>query len=207
MNIKHFELGLLGTNCYIIESDKKALVIDPGGDYNILDQHFIEQDIKPIAILLTHAHFDHIGAVDPLRKNYDIPVYMHSEEKEWLTNPSFNGSKLFGVGEIYSTEPAEFYLEEGFFEIDSFSFDVFHTPGHSPGSISFWFKEDSTLVAGDTLFNGSIGRTDLPFGQHDQLIKNIKNKILTLPANSVVYPGHGPSTTIEKEKNHNPFLQ
>ncbi|WP_175615348.1 MBL fold metallo-hydrolase [Piscibacillus halophilus] len=207
MNIKVFELGILGTNCYILEQGQKALIIDPGGGHDLLIDYFTEQSITPVAIVLTHAHFDHIGAVENIRNQYNIPVYIHPVEKDWLTDPDQNGSTLFGVGKIYSSKPAEYHLDEGPKSIDDFTFEVLHTPGHSPGSVSLSFKEDHILIAGDTLFQGSIGRTDLPFGNHDQLIENIQNKILTLPEVTMVYPGHGPSTTVRREKKYNPFLQ
>lgn len=106
---------------------QKILVVDPGGDADVLVQYFNEHRLSPIAILLTHAHFDHIGAVEDIRTKYDIPVYMHSSEKDWLTDSSLNGSKLFGVGEIFSHKPAEHFLDEGSITIESFNL-VYYTP-------------------------------------------------------------------------------
>ncbi|WP_188206156.1 MBL fold metallo-hydrolase [Alkalibacillus aidingensis] len=205
MNIYTFSLGLLGTNCYVIEKDQLALIFDPGGDVEKLEQLFNEKEIKPKAIVLTHAHFDHIGAVEPLRERYDVPVYMHEAEKEWLTNPMLNGSELFQVGKIMARE-ADYYIDEGVQEIEGFKLEILHTPGHSPGSLSFWLKDEQTLIAGDTLFQMGIGRTDLPLGNYDTLIKSINEKILSLPEETSVLPGHGPKTTVKAEKQRNPFL-
>ncbi|GEL77337.1 MBL fold metallo-hydrolase [Tenuibacillus multivorans] len=206
MNIHSLNLGMLGTNCYILSAQSKALIIDPGGDEEVVQQYLEETQIQPVAIALTHAHFDHIGAVDGLRHHYDIPVYMHETEQDWLTDSSLNGSELFGVGEIASSKPPEYTLEEGKHDISGFECDILYTPGHSPGSISFWFSQDKMLIAGDTLFQRGIGRTDLPFGNHEELLESIENNILSLPDETIVYPGHGPKTTVKEEKHLNPFL-
>ncbi|MDQ0351015.1 glyoxylase-like metal-dependent hydrolase (beta-lactamase superfamily II) [Alkalibacillus filiformis] len=206
MNIYSFSLGLLGTNCYIIEQNQKALVVDPGGDAEKLIQFFSENDIQPIAILLTHAHFDHIGGVEELRSYYSIDVYMHELEREWLTNPQLNGSQRFQVGEIKAEREADQFLTEGISTIDQFEFKVLHTPGHSPGSISFLFESNNVLIAGDTLFQMGIGRTDLPFGEHQTLLQSIQGKIFNLSDDTTVLPGHGPKTTVGEEKEQNPFF-
>ncbi|MGM8214111.1 MBL fold metallo-hydrolase [Bacillaceae bacterium W0354] len=205
-NIHSLSLGLLGTNCYILEKEKQALIIDPGGDYDDLKEYLNNNQLNPIAILLTHAHFDHIGAVEQLRTEYRIEVYMHEQEKEWLINPELNGSSRFMVGQISAEKMPEHIIDEGPLNIGPFEFNVLHTPGHSPGSLSFYFPKDALIIAGDTLFERSIGRTDLPFGNHEQLILSIKKKLFTLPQETKVYPGHGPATTIEAERRFNPFL-
>ncbi|MDV2580982.1 MBL fold metallo-hydrolase [Alkalibacillus haloalkaliphilus] len=206
MNIYSFSLGLLGTNCYVIEQNQKALVVDPGGEAEKLIQFFSENDIQPLAILLTHAHFDHIGGVEELRSHYSIDVYMNESESEWLTNPQLNGSQRFQLGEIKAEREADHFLTEGTTTIDQFEFKVLHTPGHSPGSISFLFESDHVLIAGDTLFQMGIGRTDLPFGEHQTLIQSIQVKIFSLLDETIVLPGHGPKTTVGEEKEQNPFF-
>nr|WP_289036706.1 MBL fold metallo-hydrolase [uncultured Allobacillus sp.] len=206
MNIQIFQLGLLGTNCYLLQKDGEALVIDPGGDPETVLNTIEENNLKLHAILLTHAHFDHIGGVESLRETTKAPVYIHEEESSWLTDPSLNGSEFFQVGTISTSRPADYSMKPGKHKFGSFSFEVFHTPGHSPGSVSFWFKDDNVIFAGDTLFNQGIGRTDLPFGDHATLIRSITEHILSLPENTTVYPGHGPATQVGEEKRTNSFL-
>jgi glyoxylase-like metal-dependent hydrolase (beta-lactamase superfamily II) len=157
--------------------------------------------------LLTHAHLDHIGAVDDLRHHWHIPVYLHKEEEDWLMDPDKNGSSRFPAAENISLEPADVLLEgEKTLEIGAFTFDSLETPGHSPGSLSYYFKETGVIFSGDTLFNGGIGRTDLYRGDADVLMESIESKLLVLPDETVVAPGHGFETTIGQEKETNPFL-
>ncbi|CQR46838.1 putative metallo-hydrolase [Paraliobacillus sp. PM-2] len=205
MNIKGLSLGELGTNGYIIYKNGEGLMIDPGGNIEIIDHWLIKNNIKPIAILLTHAHFDHIGAVDDLRDTYKIPVYVHEMEADWLATPELNGSGLFPVTNV-SCRPADYFIKEGRMEIGQFKFDVMHTPGHSPGGVSFIFNDKKYVISGDCIFQNGIGRTDLPGGDHTELLNSIKNKLFSLKDDFVIYPGHGPTTTIYQEKNSNPFI-
>jgi hydroxyacylglutathione hydrolase len=205
MNIKQFSLGPLGTNCYIVYQENKAIIIDPGGEANQVIQWLSLEKIEPIAILLTHAHFDHIGAVDDLRQHYDIKVYMHREEASWLMDPSLNRSKFF-IGAEIKTDPPDYLLENGEFSLGPFDLEVIYTPGHSPGSISFLVKEENIIFSGDVLFNRGIGRTDLPGGDFAVITDSIQNKLYKLEDETVVYPGHGPKTVIGEEKLHNPFV-
>lgn len=207
MKWRQLPLGPLQTNCYIFSNEEKeCLVIDPGGDANKLNSILEKQHLKPIAILLTHAHFDHIGAVDDIRNKWKIPVYLHKNEKDWLTDPSLNGSQFFMAGAVKVSEADELIKSEGILTIGSFSLEIYETPGHSPGSVSYYSAEAGLVFSGDALFAGSIGRTDLPGGNHDQLLKSIHDKLLTLPEDTHVLSGHGPETTIELEMERNPFL-
>ena len=156
--------------------------------------------------MLTHAHFDHIGAIDTVRNEYNIPVYVHEKEKEWLTSPALNLSDHMQVGKIQVNEADEIITGEQELTIGSFTFQIYETPGHSPGSISLYFKEADLVCSGDVLFNGSVGRTDLPAGDPEQLMKSIHDKLLKLPETTSVLCGHGPVTTIGKETDSNPFL-
>ncbi|WP_200816590.1 MBL fold metallo-hydrolase [Halobacillus sp. Marseille-P3879] len=205
LNITRLPLGLMGTNSYIITENNKALVVDPGGDFQKLDQLIQEKGVEVIAILLTHAHFDHIGAVDDARQAYQAPVYLHQAEHDWLTDSTLNGSALFQIGEI-TAEPADYELKPGPLEIGPFTFEVRHTPGHSPGSVSFVFRNQRFTVAGDTLFQRGIGRTDLPGGDREILEDSITTQLFSLRNDMKIYPGHGLPTTVEEEKKENPFF-
>jgi len=207
MNWRQIPLGPLQTNCYLYTNgNKECLIIDPGGEAQKLTSIIQQQHLKPLAILLTHAHFDHIGAVDEIRNEWKIPVYVHKNEKDWLTNPSLNGSEYFMAGKIKASEPDHLIKDEGMIEIGNFKLRVFETPGHSPGSVSYYDIQSGIVFSGDALFAGSIGRTDLPGGNHETLLKSIHEKLLTLPEETVVLSGHGPDTTIELEMEGNPFL-
>mgnify|MGYP006414901139 CR=1 FL=1 len=208
MKWKQIPLGPLQTNCYIVyDENKSCLIVDPGDNPKKLATVIEQLELKPEAILLTHAHFDHIGAVDRIRDKYGIKVYIHEKEKDWLSDPALNGSRHFMLNELIKARPADHLIkDEGVMSLGSFKFEVFETPGHSPGSISIYFSDAEFVLAGDALFNGSIGRTDLPGGNHNQLIKSIHDKLLTLPEQTEVLPGHGPTTTIGLEMDSNPFL-
>lgn len=204
MEIKQLSLGQLGTNGYVINEQGKALIIDPGAEAERVMETIKTLDSEPLAILLTHAHFDHIGAVDQLRETYNIPVYLHEAEKTWLMDPKLNASTYFPLGEIIANE-ADHFMVEGVLSIGPFQFDVKHTPGHSPGGVSFVFDKQNVVFSGDCLFKRGIGRFDLPQGNKEVLIDSITRVLYRLNAACIVYPGHGPETTIGEEKESNPF--
>lgn len=208
MKWQQIPLGPIQTNCYIVENpDRTCLIFDPGEEGNKLINLLNQRKLKPIAILLTHAHFDHIGALDVVRDTYKIPVYIHKQEEKWLGDPALNGSQLFMHVEPIRANPAEHIINtEGPMEIGAFKFHVYHTPGHSPGSLSYYFQKEDVLISGDALFQGSIGRTDLPGGNQAQLLKSIHDKLLILPEETYVLSGHGAVTTIGEEMDSNPFL-
>lgn len=206
MNWKKLNLGPLGTNCYICMEENQSVIVDPGGEGAEIIELLRELKLTPIAVLLTHAHFDHIGAVDEISSYYSIPVYLHEAEKEWLSNPNLNGSAFFPVEEV-TVNATNFHLSLGRFSIGKFEFEIRHTPGHSPGSVSFIEHEEKLVISGDALFNQGIGRTDLPGGDMDILLDSIENQLYTLGEEYRVLPGHGPETTIGNEKNSNPFIK
>jgi hydroxyacylglutathione hydrolase len=206
LNIQTFSLGPLQTNCYLLtdESGERGVIIDPGmGPKRLLERI---ESIHIEAVLLTHAHFDHMGGVDEVRKAKGCPVYIHDLEAEWLVNPQLNGSARWkDVTPPLTTDPAEYALDEGqLLELIGHKFSVMHTPGHSPGSVSLLCGSD--LFGGDVLFRASIGRTDLPGGRERDLYDSIRLKLFKLPDDVTVYPGHGPKTTIGFEKANNPFV-
>ncbi|RUT28920.1 MBL fold metallo-hydrolase [Paenibacillus zeisoli] len=206
LRIESFSLGPLQTNAYLIrgEDDNKAIIIDPGMNPAALVRRIEHLEIE--AILLTHAHFDHIGGVDEIRKAKNCPVYLHPLEAEWLINAKLNGSMRWTeVTDPITTAPAEFDLAEGQkLTLVGHEFTVYHTPGHSPGSVSFLSGND--LFSGDVLFKMSVGRTDLPGGRERDLYDSIKGKLFRMPDEVKVYPGHGPKTTIGFEKSNNPYV-
>lgn len=203
-----YPLGPLQTNCYIAEADNgKCLIFDPGEEAGKLIGEIGKLQLRPAAIYLTHAHFDHIGAVEEVRTRYGIPVHLHQEEKEWLGDPMLNGSGRYSdLPDIRTSEPDRLIGQDGGQTEGPFRFRTFHVPGHSPGSVAFYFEEEGTLVGGDALFRMSIGRTDLPGGDHETLLNSIRGKLLVLPDDTTVLPGHMGPTTIGDEKQMNPFL-
>ncbi|MCM3788421.1 MBL fold metallo-hydrolase [Domibacillus sp. 8LH] len=206
MDWTQLPLGPLQTNCYILSHESKCIVFDPGSEGDQLVSWLKENKLDPLAVLLTHAHFDHIGAVRPLKEAFNMPVYLHEKEAEWLENADLNGSSRFGMGSI-TAPPADVLIRnEEDLTIDLFTFKLLHTPGHSPGSVSYYFEEGGALFAGDTLFMGSIGRTDLAGGDHQTLLTSIHEKIMSLPEETIVLPGHGPATSVITEMDSNPFL-
>lgn len=207
LKIQSFVLGPVMTNAYLIwdEGTKHGIVIDPGSHPTELATAIQEKQLSIEAILLTHAHFDHIGGVEDVRKMSDADVYIHEQEADWLTDPEKNGSALFGAGRIQAKE-ADVLLSGG----ETFTFlgeevRIIHTPGHSPGSVSYYWENHQFVVSGDVLFQGSIGRTDLPGGNHETLMKSI-SQLIELPEETSVLPGHGESTTLADEQHTNPFL-
>ncbi|ULL18793.1 MBL fold metallo-hydrolase [Paenibacillus sp. H1-7] len=206
LKIEPFSLGPLGTNAYLLSrpAENKGIIIDPGMNPKPLIKRIEGMEIE--AILLTHAHFDHIGGVDEIRKLKGCPVYLHDAEAEWLTNPKLNGSARWPeLGAPIVTDPAEYALDEGqVLKLLGLELKVMHTPGHSPGSVSFLLGPH--LFGGDVLFRLSVGRTDLPGGRTETLMDSIHMKLFELPDETIVYPGHGVKTTIGYEKENNPYV-
>jgi len=209
LNVETFTLGPLQTNAYLVTdgSGSRGFVIDPGMGPKRLMDRIAERKLTIEAIVLTHAHFDHMAGVDEVRRAAGCPVYLHDLEADWLTDPKKNGSARWtDVTPPVSTEPAEHALEDGqTLELIGRSFRVLHTPGHSPGSVTLVCG--SHVFAGDVLFRQSIGRTDLPGGREADLYNSIRSKLYTLEPDSRVYPGHGPQTTIGYEMANNPFVR
>ncbi|HWD99484.1 MAG TPA: MBL fold metallo-hydrolase [Bryobacteraceae bacterium] len=201
-------VGILGCNCSIIgdEASREAIVIDPGDNIDeilaVLERHALT--VKSIAI--THAHIDHIGGAARLRSATGAPIYMN-EEDSFLSDRLDMQAAWLGVETPENPGIDQPAREGDILRAGSLEATVLHTPGHTPGSISLFFRAQNTLIAGDTLFRGSIGRTDLPGGDSAEILKSIRGKLYTLPEDVIVIPGHGEDTTIGNEKKSNPFVR
>jgi hydroxyacylglutathione hydrolase len=205
LTIEKYVLGPFQTNAYILTNPEtgQSIVIDPGMEPAALLRALEGKNI--VAILLTHAHLDHIGGLNQVRALTGAPVYIHPLEQSWLTDPDLNGSTRWHLSEPIVCEPAEHELADGqTLELAGLTIRVLHTPGHSPGSCSFVVGQH--CFGGDVLFAQSIGRTDLPGGNFETLMISIQDKLFELDDDTIVYPGHGPKTTIEAEKLYNPFV-
>lgn len=205
MEMKEFVLGPLENNAFVLYDKKPdCVVIDPPLESGDIVRFLQEEEMNPVAILLTHGHFDHIGGLDDIRKFWAAPVYIHEEEKKYLLDHQLNGSAFYGFPGN-TTDADKTFSDADELKLAGLRFKVLHTPGHTPGGSCFLVED--TLISGDTLFYGSVGRTDLPEGSFRKLIDSIHRKLIVLPDTTPVYPGHGPSTTIGNEKNMNPYIK
>jgi hydroxyacylglutathione hydrolase len=198
-------VGMLEVNAIIAyDSDSlEGILIDPGEEPETIVSAIEKTGVKLESIVLTHGHGDHIGAVGILREELSLPVAIGRYDNEMLSDPDLNLAINMGIE--LRLKPAERLLDEGdMIQVGSFSFEVMHTPGHTRGSISL--KSGGDVIVGDLIFCGSVGRTDLPGGSFQELLRSIKEKILTLPDETRIYPGHGPATTVGRERVSNPFL-
>lgn len=205
MEIKRFVLSAISVNSYVLIKGDKAVVIDVGLEPQDLLSFLEERKLKLQAVLITHGHFDHIGGLDELLAKYPAPVYIHELEMTWLTDPALNGSSHFPFfGDVRLASQAEGLHGDSKLKVGDFVFDVIHTPGHSPGGLTY--KIDDYLFTGDTLFKESIGRTDFTGGNHSEILSSINDKLFLFPEDYVVFPGHGEASTLEHEKVFNPYL-
>lgn len=205
LKIGRIVMGSVQTNCYFVyeEGKNKILVIDPADRGDYLYEKFQEKGFEVAAILLTHGHFDHIWGCDKLRELSGAKVYAWEPEKEICEDPAMNVSEMAGRA---VTATVDEYLREGaVMRIEGIEFKLIGTPGHTVGSCCFYFEEDGILVSGDTLFEGSVGRTDFPTGSGATLSRSLKEKLMCLPDEVKVFPGHGDFTTIGRERKYNPF--
>lgn len=206
MKIIKMEVGIFAVNCYIVFSDriKEGLVVDPGGDAKRILKAIDEYDLDIKSIVLTHGHGDHIGGVLELKEELGVDVLVHEADLIMLQDASRNMSANMPMGAV-EFKPDRLLKDGDIIEVGDLQIEVIHTPGHTPGCISL--KIGQHLLSGDTLFKGSIGRTDFEGGSYEQIIKSIKERLLVLDDNTLVLPGHGENTTILEEKLYNPFLE
>ena len=201
-------VGMLQCNCSIFgdEQSREAIVVDPGDNIDQVLAILAKHSLKVKAIVITHAHIDHIGGAAKLKAATGAPVHMNARDQELYDALDVQASWLNMAAPERTSVDTE-ARDGDTLALGDAVFHVLHTPGHTQGSISLWIPEENKLVAGDTLFRDSIGRTDLPGGDGRQILLSIRDKLLTLPGDAVVVPGHGASTTVGREKDRNPFLQ
>jgi len=203
--LEQLVVGMIQANCYILgdEATREAVVIDPGGDTPLILKELEALRLEPVAIVATHGHFDHVEGLASLRRATGAPVCIHQGDLPLLQGLTGQGL-LFGVQVEAAPQPDRLLEEGDLVPFGDMALQVLHTPGHSPGSVSLLI--DRAVFVGDLLFAGSIGRTDLQGGDYQTLIRSVRQKIFTLPDDTVVYPGHGPATTVGTEKRTNPFF-
>ncbi len=206
MIIKKLEVGPIMANCYILgcEETKQAIVIDPGDEGDRILLELAESALKVTYILNTHGHFDHVGGNSRLKEVTGAPLAIHEDDSPMLAQLAMSAAR-FGLSAENSPEADRYLVEGDTIDAGTISLKVIHTPGHTRGGVCLYTP--GHLFSGDTLFAGSIGRTDFPGGDFDTLINSIKTKLLCLPRETVVYPGHGMPSTIEMEMRSNPFLR
>lgn len=208
LEVHRFVTLPMDENCYaVVNQDRQALIVDPGNQATDLITWIQDRQWQPQAILLTHAHVDHIGAVDALRQAFDLEVYLHEIEKDWLGDPQLNLSIYLPTGPISQGAADHLWTQMGPQTVGAFHFEIAHLPGHSPGSVIYSFPEEGVVLCGDTVFKGAIGRTDFPSGSMETLLAGIRRHIMTLPEDTLLYPGHGPETSVKIERDLNPFLK
>lgn len=205
MIFHRLEVGVFGVNAYILgdEESKEAVVIDPGGSSDEISSLLRKEKLTLQAILLTHAHGDHIGGIAGLVKDWETPVFVHKKDLYILQDADLNYSSKLPMNAVNFND-AKVLKHGDLLKYGKLEIKVIHTPGHSPGGVTFQVEDH--LFTGDTLFKGSIGRTDLEGGSQKQLINSIKEKLLLLKNDHKVYPGHGPETSLDEEQKNNPFL-
>lgn len=210
MIVERLVVGMLQTNCYIVgdPETRQAAIIDPGGDADRILARVQTLKLEPVAVLLTHGHFDHVLDAWTIKERTGSRVFLNRKDEPLLTDSKVGLGTLFGSLIRTAKGEVDHFLEEGDrITFGSIVLEVLETPGHTPGHVSFLASDANIVFVGDTLFAGSIGRTDFPGGSYPQLIRSVQEKIFPLPGQTLVCPGHGPETTVEQERRTNPFFR
>ncbi len=210
LKVEKFVVNSLQENSYVVSDDSgQCIFIDPGfyfpEEHDEIKNYVKVNNLKPVLIANTHCHFDHIMGVEFIRNEYGIPFIAHPDDAFWIVNAVEQG-QMFGFDMAPVEAPDSFFQKNEKLEFGNTSFEIIPIPGHSPGHVVFYSKNENILIAGDVLFYRSIGRSDLPGGDHQKLITNIKDKLFKLPDETKVFCGHGPDTILGDEKKSNPFL-
>jgi glyoxylase-like metal-dependent hydrolase (beta-lactamase superfamily II) len=209
MILEHYVVGMLQTNCYLVadEETRQAVVIDPGSDADRIAGRIRQLGLDLVAILNTHGHFDHVMDAWTLKEELGGLIFLHPKDEPLLSDHKVGLGALFASLAKSPRGKVDEWLEEGEeLTFGSIRMTVLETPGHTPGHVAFYLPDAGILFVGDTLFAGSIGRTDFPGGSYNQLIRSVEEKIFTQDGRTKVYPGHGPQTTVERERRTNPFF-
>jgi hypothetical protein len=213
IEVEKLVLGMVSTNVYLVFYNGNCIIIDPSDEAERIVACIEERKAKPLAILLTHGHFDHIMAAPALAKKYGIKIYAGEAERQLLEDSGLNLATRF-LGEDFTLEADEYVKGGDEIEFEGFKLKVLYTPGHTVGSVSFYTEDladneafKKAAFTGDTLFAGSVGRVDLPTGNEGTMRRTLNEVIKKLPSDTVVFPGHGAATTIEREIMHNPYLR
>ena len=206
MKIENFVLGMVHTNCYLVSSEetKEGFIVDLATYSPEMVNHIKKSGIQIKGILLTHGHFDHIMGIEEFIKEIPTTVYAHEDEKELLKDPALNLSVMRIKG--YGIEEVHFLKDAQNLNLAGFELQAIHIPGHTPGGCSYYLPKEGVVFTGDSLFYHSIGRTDFPYGETSLLVDSIKGKLLVLPEDTKVLPGHGDATSIANERKNNPYL-
>lgn len=199
-------LGMVGTNCYLLcnMDIKECVLIDPADSQDEISRMIDESGCSLKGILLTHGHFDHIMAADAVRDKYGVKVYASCDEKNTLEQPHINLGEAYGLK--LSVKADVWHKDGEILKLAGFDIEALHTPGHTEGGSCYYIREIGVLFSGDTLFCGSVGRTDFPGGSMSEIVRSIKEKVMVLPDDTKVYPGHGEGTSVGYERENNPFL-